>query len=681
MEYPKEGSSIFYSGSLSIFLLSCKTFQMHIFQNKIGQILKTNQKSFVMKILAYAFPLIANITMAMAASIANSLDCFDNEAFFIEGNPLHNCLWVSKNQINRSTQCQVKEVRENCPIVCGKCCEDRVDFQFSIHDASEGLKNCAWLVNNDKSHCNSEYHGTNVAHACPKACNTCRDPVPFEDIVSLEWSPNTGVNRGRALQTTTCVDDPTYRSPINLNFGCEIYETGGSCVCETFGVFLSDEELQDVLERCQATCRICSESPSAGPTLAASQNPTDIPSKDPTGSPSMTPSKAPTDRPSETPTMTPSKAPTDRPSASPTADSLGNQGCTDDPSYQSPISALPGCGVYATDCCDCYSFEEFLTTEELQEALERCPFTCNTCSASPSSSPSFTRTSCDDNPNFESTINSNFGCEIHNTGEDCDCTAWSVFLSEDEMESLYANCPETCGVPCCEDDPNYVHPIVTVMGCDLYPALNCTCDTFESLMTAEQMQDLYENCPVTCGLCVNSESPSISPTKPPTGIPSPQPSTQPSSCSDDITYSSPVFPGIGCELYVQLGCPCDTFASYMSFQELQEVYLRCPVTCGIPCGLRASLPSSSPTATSNTKNPTKTPNKNPTPSPSLQPSTFPTACVDDPNYISPINSNFGCNIHNGSTVSCEEFVLLQGFSAEDVADLLSSCRRSCAVCA
>jgi len=70
----------------------------------------------------------------------------------------------------------------------------------------------------------------------------------------------------------------------------------------------------------------------------------------------------------------------------------------------------------------------------------------------------------------------------------------------------------------CADDVNYVSPINLNFGCGLYGMLDgqCDCSVWESLLTPDQVQDLYRSCRLTCNVCeaeiaIPSASPEASP--------------------------------------------------------------------------------------------------------------------------------------------------------------------------
>ena len=222
--------------------------------------------------------------------------CVDNASFSLNENPIHDCEWIMENSNRREKHCPIQEVRDNCPIACGVCCEDRIDFLFEFPIGNgEDLKNCSWLLHNDKTQCLSESNGVKMMYACPKSCNACQDPVPlevqWEPKETKEEAPGKGHNlykkakqegaenadiefTDKATETkrrdeadapsttshlspaspdspTQCSDDVDYVVPFNSNVGCELYNNTD---CTIWGALLTGVQLQDVFTRCPISC-------------------------------------------------------------------------------------------------------------------------------------------------------------------------------------------------------------------------------------------------------------------------------------------------------------------------------------------------------------------------------------------------------------------------------------------
>ena len=357
-----------------------------------------------MNLLRLATNLLAANEAASTGAVSNpDPSCMDSATFFLEGNPDHGCEWIKSQRNGREAHCAVKEVRDHCPILCGICCEDTSSFQFQIDDE---VKDCAWIANN-KSFCFEEVDGKKVSDICPKTCDACNGPVPFEEITSFDWSPNDAVDIGdtsvKRRAHLECRDDPHYKSPINPNFGCEIYDTE-FCSCDLWELLLKGEEVQEMYTSCPDTCNV----------------PCDY-----TVSPTVSPSVSPTEKQ-----------------------------CADDPTYANPAVAGAGCEIYTTLQCDCFTFEKLMTHQELKEVFERCPVACDVpCDYEPPTrspsyqSPTPAPTVCSDDPHYVSPINSNFGCEFFDEAE-LTCDEFSGILSPEQLDDLLRSCPHACEVDC-----------------------------------------------------------------------------------------------------------------------------------------------------------------------------------------------------------------------------------------
>ena len=289
----------------------------------------------------------------------------------------------------------------------------------------------------------------------------------------------------------------------------------------------------------------------------------------------------------------------------------------------------------------------------------------------------------------------------------------------------------------CSDNDAYRSPIAPNLGCELHNMTNCDCNTFEHLMTQQELQELFTSCPLTCGVPCDYQlnAPSASPTN--SMIPSTVPSAEPSDCNDDETYSSPINTNLGCELYGNTGCDCYAFQDYMTTEELQELFTRCPQTCEVTCDFKlpappsmnpskSMIPTASPTeddgsggitfspteapaprrstptnAPSHTPSvsmiPTASPTKDdgsggitfsPTEAPNprsitIQPSAVPSQkptktsndCVDDESYTSPIAPDFGCELY--ANLDCNHFQ--SSMTEQQMQELLASCPETCGV--
>eukprot|EP00554_Chaetoceros_debilis_P002568 CAMPEP_0194095478 /NCGR_PEP_ID=MMETSP0149-20130528/56847_1 /TAXON_ID=122233 /ORGANISM="Chaetoceros debilis, Strain MM31A-1" /LENGTH=699 /DNA_ID=CAMNT_0038781423 /DNA_START=588 /DNA_END=2684 /DNA_ORIENTATION=- len=109
-----------------------------------------------------------------------SSTCTDNKYYSMSGGGRKKtCHWMGLDDTRRSLFCQSEEVRNNCPFSCGECCEDDVQYTFTV---KRGLqKKCKWLGQKtvrQERYCNvvMDDHGSAVSAGCPAACGTCKSP-------------------------------------------------------------------------------------------------------------------------------------------------------------------------------------------------------------------------------------------------------------------------------------------------------------------------------------------------------------------------------------------------------------------------------------------------------------------------------------------------------------------------
>uniref|UniRef100_A0A7S3QGJ4 ShKT domain-containing protein n=1 Tax=Chaetoceros debilis TaxID=122233 RepID=A0A7S3QGJ4_9STRA len=109
-----------------------------------------------------------------------SSTCTDNKYYSMSGGGRKKtCHWMGLDDTRRSVFCQSEEVRNNCPFSCGECCEDDVQYTFTV---KRGLqKKCKWLGQKtvrQERYCNvvMDDHGSAVSAGCQAACGTCKSP-------------------------------------------------------------------------------------------------------------------------------------------------------------------------------------------------------------------------------------------------------------------------------------------------------------------------------------------------------------------------------------------------------------------------------------------------------------------------------------------------------------------------
>lgn len=360
---------------------------------------------------------------------------------------------------------------QNCPIVCGICCEDDPTFSFQIFEYSYS---CAWVeqTQTEITYCNND---SGVFEACPKLCNNCRPnvvipltPPPATPQPTRSRSPSliptsspsvSPTSRFSSSPTTSepttsptrfCADDSTFFyieedrtcefidrkrkrrtrfcAEVEVRVGCP--RTCGICNCRDMSSFRFT--VKKKTRRCAWVGRknnrinkFCSHggkfirvSVNCPETCRICRNPILFPTQSPTTS-SPTVSSPPSLRPSVNPSTRPSPIPSllREPSSVPT--SL----CLDDPHFFYLVQGR---------VCAFIGSQEFLREEycPVTEVALNCPKTCGVC--------------CNDDPSFRYLINS---------GESEACGFLTSSPSDtDERISKYCNhfqgvnegCPQSC---------------------------------------------------------------------------------------------------------------------------------------------------------------------------------------------------------------------------------------------
>merc|ERR1740124_929071 len=378
--------------------------------------------------------------------------------------------------------CNVEEVKDNCPSMCGECCMDDNEYTFGVDGVT---RDCNWLSQQILAHsprhwweenmCNELLNGKKVRDGCTKSCRACGSP-PIETLPPSK--------------------DPTSNPTA---------------------------------------------SPSSAPTASPSVAPTENPSSTPSTTPSTTsPTPSPSNDPSSPPSSTPSNKPTEfhcHNNDSFRHNEFEKKSCKwirfkaqRRATYCQDAEVLFNCPITCGECCEDnshYSFEvnnkqvkcDWLTPQRAEDYCDKwlgkkgdekmvrdgCPKACDYCegppnmpSASPSSSPTASPSSAPtaspsvapiENPSSTPTTTpsttsptpspsndpsaapsstpsnkpTEFHCHNndsfrHNDNEKMSCK-WIRF--KDQRRATYCqdaevlfNCPITCG-ECCEDNSHY----------------------------------------------------------------------------------------------------------------------------------------------------------------------------------------------------------------------------------
>lgn len=526
-------------------------------------------------------------------------------------------------------------------------CYDNDDYISPVDETgSRGCDFYAELADNGECDCSvweqilSDQQIIEMYKNCPITCNKPCDYL--HTPTSVPTSP----------PDTTCVDDPTYVSPINSAFGCEFHLFTPQDCLYWCPVHISPDELVELLDRCPHSCGLCGEDTNPD-TLA--------------------------------PTISPSR------------------GCRDDPTYIHPTKPMWTCETFET--ANCMELRPIFEPDDFADLLHRCPEACDVpCdytppptesktgsptikpSSRPSPTPSIkptvsqSPTDCLDDRDYKFPLNQNWGCEeIHDN--EVDCLSYRHDLLPEEFLELVRKCPKACHVSCdytpeptmsptvaptskasaspslkpstsaaptdCLDDPAYVLPFPLnpneIFGCQEIADNNINCLALRSLCTPEGFFQLLRACPKACNVpcdytppptmrptATPSSSPSLKPSSKPSSSPSSKPSASPTSspsskptaspslsptisfaptdCNDDPTYVTPGTTGWTCRTFEALEDCLDARPLFSNAAAFTDMLHRCPKACNVPCDY--------------------------TPPPTVSPSAKPTFIVSDPPSIS-----------------------------------------------
>jgi len=188
----------------------------------------------------------------------------------------------------------------------------------------------------------------------------------------------------------------------------------------------------------------------------------------------------------------------------------------------------------------------------------------------------------DDDPSYRNPMNTNCEKMSH------------VGYTTEEVTELLERCPKSCGqcskartspVQECHDNPTYRDTFG--MPCIRYVETNCEYTRWIGF-TDEEVEELMEKCPVSCGKCRTVVITTSAPSNSPSQSPSVYPIQKDPVCEDDPTYLDEY--ELVCTDYLYVVCAMMGEAKY-SQRQVNELQTRCRKSCGT-C---ERSPSSSPT--------------------------------------------------------------------------------------
>jgi len=388
-----------------------------------------------------------------------------------------------------------------------------------------------------------------------------------------------------------CIDDQTYISPANSNFGCEIYD--GNCL--TLWVsFLTPEQIDEALKRCPMSCGVpCTFAPSRSPSFypsylpseqrTISSMPSDIPSiSDLTLSPSREnsphPSEYPTYGPTTTHSMIPSPLQTSwKPSVSPSVSATSYPSITAsrqpslEPTMSPTVKSTGEPSLSVSDSPTIMASGHPTVQHSVHPSIIPTKVPSIDPTANPSSIPSIHKS---ESPSSNPTALPSVQHSVHPSIVPTLASSKAPSIDPTENPSSTPSVRKSespSNLPTGEPSINPSIGISSSPSTSISPTITSTTE-FPSLMP----YSLSSNPTHSHSLTVSSK---------------------PSICVDDNEYRSPINPRFGCELYC--GTDCLQWGSLLNFTQLQEVFTRCPDSCKVPCGYTLppsymSLPSSAP---------------------------------------------------------------------------------------
>jgi len=125
-------------------------------------------------------------------------ECKNNADYRFRDEAIKSCVWIGATETRRANLCDSRrEVRENCPMVCGLCCKDDPDFLGIQYPT--GMKGCDFLSNGvylALNYCPFE----EIKTYCPVTCQNCR--------AYISMAPSTdGTQRPTTTDRRNGVDD------------------------------------------------------------------------------------------------------------------------------------------------------------------------------------------------------------------------------------------------------------------------------------------------------------------------------------------------------------------------------------------------------------------------------------------------------------------------------------------
>uniref|UniRef100_A0A7S3Q4M0 Sulfatase N-terminal domain-containing protein n=1 Tax=Chaetoceros debilis TaxID=122233 RepID=A0A7S3Q4M0_9STRA len=249
---------------------------------------------------------------------SRSPSCKNNYEWAYSKNPALTCAGVQLIESRRIQLCgDHEEVQINCPLSCGRCCEDDPSYRIKLFSPNGfEFKSCEWLGTSIRSKlewwCDTRNNGQFVRNACPKKCNTCSSYISSSPVSTPSFQPSLTPSTLPTDTLTPSMHPSRARSSVPSKI-----RSSGPTSTPTM-----TKSVEPSSQPTDKDSNIPTSNPSEVPTTAPSNQPSlkasSSPSSAPSSSPSALPSTAPSSKPSNSPTSSPSVSPSETPSSKPT---------------------------------------------------------------------------------------------------------------------------------------------------------------------------------------------------------------------------------------------------------------------------------------------------------------------------------------------------------------------------
>jgi len=162
----------------------------------------------------------------LSCNYCNTPQCKNNDLYRYDNVDQKSCKWIARTDSDTDL-CQHKEVQDNCPIVCGICCEDDAEYLFRDNQVYVGCNSISNTTEtrhdaHDDGICGEWKSGRMVRDACPKACNVCEEVLSAHRKMQIITSPSLPAPISSIAPTTEpCHNNDLYRYPGDEKKSCK----------------------------------------------------------------------------------------------------------------------------------------------------------------------------------------------------------------------------------------------------------------------------------------------------------------------------------------------------------------------------------------------------------------------------------------------------------------------------